>query len=98
MLTRILRARGARWHATAAELQSLLQQEFGDGSVVQVEDRSGGCGSFFHIVVVSDSFSKQPRVRRQMRVNKALGEHLASVHGVTMQTLTKPEFERLSPE
>jgi BolA protein len=52
-----------------------------------------GSESHFKVVVVSDVFEGQPRVRRHQQVNTLLAEELkAGLHALSMETLTAAEW------
>lgn len=49
----------------------------------------------FRLVVVSDCFEGQPLVKRHQAVNRILAAELeAGVHALSMQTLTRAEWQR----
>jgi BolA protein len=52
-----------------------------------------GSESHFKVVIVSDAFEGQPRVRRHQQVNAVLAEELeAGLHALSMETLTAAEW------
>ena len=54
-----------------------------------------GSESHFKLVVVTDTFSGVPRVRRHQTVNGILKDELAGpIHALSMETLTIAEWER----
>ena len=54
-----------------------------------------GAESHFKVVVVSGEFEGKPLVRRHQAVNAILADELAgTVHALSMDTLTAPEWER----
>ena len=54
-----------------------------------------GSESHFKLVVVTDTFSGVPRVRRHQTVNGILKDELAGpIHALSMETLTMEEWER----
>ena len=54
-----------------------------------------GSESHFKLVVVTDTFSGVPRVRRHQTVNGILQDELAGpIHALSMETLTMEEWER----
>ena len=54
-----------------------------------------GSESHFKLVVVTDTFSGVPRVRRHQTVNGILKDELAGpIHALSMETLTIEEWER----
>lgn len=53
-----------------------------------------GSESHFKVIVVSEQFGGESRVKRQQAVNTVLADELAGpVHALSMQTLTTPEWE-----
>ena len=57
--------------------------------------RSARIRSHFKLVVVTDTFSGVPRVRRHQTVNGILKDELAGpIHALSMETLTMEEWER----
>eukprot|EP00795_Rhopilema_esculentum_P015158 gene15158-6348_t len=59
-----------------------------------ITDISGGCGTSFSTVIVSDKFVGQPLLQRHRMVNSALSEELQSIHAFTMKTLTPEQWEK----
>ena len=54
-----------------------------------------GSETHFKLVVVTDTFSGVPRVRRHQTVNGILKDELAGpIHALSMETLTMEEWER----
>ncbi len=54
-----------------------------------------GSESHFKLVVVSDSFEGESLVRRHQTINRLLADELAaSIHALSMDTLTPLEWER----
>lgn len=55
---------------------------------VIVEDRSGGCGANFYILVESTVFRGLPRIRQHRLVQDVLKEEIAQWHAVSIETRT----------
>lgn len=53
---------------------------------VVVEDRSGGCGANFYIMVESPVFKGMPRIRQHRLVQDVLKEDIAKWHAVSIET------------
>jgi BolA protein len=54
-----------------------------------------GSESHFKLVIVSDRFSGEARVKRHQAVNKTLAEELGGgIHALSMLTLTPDEWRR----
>ncbi|KAI0662986.1 bola protein, partial [Cubamyces menziesii] len=54
-------------------------------SELQVEDVSGGCGTFYQIVIASDEFKGLPLVKQQRLVNQTLKEEIQGIHGLQVR-------------
>jgi len=53
-----------------------------------------GDGQHFEAVIVSEEFAGLSRIQRQQRVNKTLGERMASeIHALSMKTFTPKEWQ-----
>ncbi|CAG0884152.1 unnamed protein product [Cyprideis torosa] len=65
---------------------------------LEVTDLSDGCGSKFHILVVSSVFEGKNLLARQRLVNSALAEELQTIHALTQKTLTPEQWEKLKAE
>jgi len=84
-------ARSSRFMSVASEdtvktMTNTLQETFGPDAVVQVEDTSGGCGSFYRVSVASPTFAGVPRIKQHRLVNEALKSEIAEMHGLTIVT------------
>lgn len=53
---------------------------------VVVEDRSGGCGANFYILVESTVFKGIPRIRQHRIVQDVLKDEIAKWHAVSIET------------
>mmetsp|Transcript_139 Transcript_139/g.215 ORF Transcript_139/g.215 Transcript_139/m.215 type:complete len:102 (+) Transcript_139:33-338(+) len=53
---------------------------------VRVEDKSGGCGSFYAIMVESPKFAGLTTLKQHMLVKSTLADEMAQVHGATVET------------
>ena len=53
---------------------------------VVVEDRSGGCGANFYILVESTVFKGIPRIRQHRLVQDVLKDEIAKWHAVSIET------------
>ena len=58
-------------------------------SSLQIIDKSGGCGSFFEIHVVSSSFQNHTKIKQQQMVYNAIKEEMKEIHGVNLFTSTQ---------
>lgn len=55
---------------------------------VVVEDRSGGCGANFYILVESSVFKGMPRIKQHRMVQDVLKDEIAKWHAVSIETRT----------
>ncbi|KAJ7591389.1 bola protein [Mycena floridula] len=51
-------------------------------SRLQVQDVSGGCGSFYAVTIASTAFKGLPIVKQHKLVTEALKEEIAGIHGL----------------
>ncbi|KAF9534964.1 bola protein [Crepidotus variabilis] len=58
-------------------------------SQLQIQDVSGGCGTFYAIVIASDKFTGLPMVKQHKLVTETLKEEIAGIHGLQIQTIAK---------
>ena len=56
-----------------------------DGTV-EVEDVSGGCGSFMKVTVTSAEFANKPRVKQHRMVQEVIKKEVAALHGLNIIT------------
>lgn len=70
------------------ELTSKLQHapELENPTQVVVEDRSGGCGANFYILVESKVFVGMPRIKQHRTVQMVLKDEIAKWHAVSIDT------------
>ncbi|KAL7282072.1 hypothetical protein ACG7TL_003541 [Trametes sanguinea] len=54
---------------------------------LHVEDVSGGCGTFYQIIIASDQFKGLPLVKQQRLVNETLKEEIQGIHGLQLKTM-----------
>ncbi len=73
-------------------MEAVLRSKLG-AMHVAVADKSGGCGAFFDIHVVSPSFEGMTTMKQHRAVNEALAAEIASCHGVTLKTMTPAAWE-----
>lgn len=72
------------------ELVAKIQQapELENPTQVVVEDRSGGCGANFYIMVESKVFVGMPRIKQHRTVQMVLKDEIAKWHAVSIDTKT----------
>ncbi|TXT07137.1 hypothetical protein VHUM_03307 [Vanrija humicola] len=57
------------------------------GTQLQVQDVSGGCGSFYAISVSSPEFKGLSMVKQHKLVNDCLKEDIKGIHGLQLKTI-----------
>ncbi|KAI9001141.1 bola-like protein [Trametes punicea] len=55
-------------------------------SELHVEDVSGGCGTFYQIIIASDQFKGLPLVKQQRLVNETLKQEIQGIHGLQVRS------------
>jgi len=55
-------------------------------SELQVQDVSGGCGTFYQIIISSEAFKGVPTVKQHRMVNETLKEEIQGIHGLQLKT------------
>ncbi|OJT07336.1 hypothetical protein TRAPUB_1802 [Trametes pubescens] len=85
----------ARWYSSAQTkfstdgervIHEKLTEKFKPSELV-VEDVSGGCGTFYQIIIASDEFKGLPLVKQQRLVNQTLKEEIQGIHGLQLKTI-----------
>ncbi|GJN90512.1 hypothetical protein Rhopal_003523-T1 [Rhodotorula paludigena] len=66
-------------------LKDRLEQGL-DGAKVQVQDVSGGCGSFYAISVEHESFKGLSMIKQHRIVNDLLKDDIKGMHGLQLKT------------
>ncbi|KAF9452142.1 bola-like protein [Macrolepiota fuliginosa MF-IS2] len=56
-------------------------------TTLRVQDVSGGCGSFYAIMIASDQFKGLSRVKQHQLVTQTLEKEIASIHGLQIKTV-----------
>ncbi|RPD62006.1 bola-like protein [Lentinus tigrinus ALCF2SS1-7] len=85
----------ARWYAAQANfategekvIHDKLTEKFRP-TELHVEDVSGGCGTFYNIIIASDEFKGLSLVKQQRLVNQTLKEEIQGIHGLQLKTMT----------
>ena len=75
-----------------SKMESILRDELGANHVV-VEDISGGCGSMYKMLVVSDEFEGLNKVKQHRLVQRALATEIADMHGLILDTIPSSKFD-----
>jgi stress-induced morphogen len=63
-----------------------------DPSFLDLEDTSGGCGTFYRLVVASPSFDGLSLVKQHRRVKEVLKDEISAIHGLTIHTMTDEQY------
>ncbi|ORY84093.1 bola protein [Leucosporidium creatinivorum] len=66
-------------------LKDKLEKEL-DGAKVDVQDVSGGCGSFYAISISHPSFKGLTTMKQHRIVNGLLAEEIKGMHGLQLKT------------
>jgi len=72
-------------------LMKALQDRLSAEKVI-VADLSSGCGSKFHVLVVSKKFDSVKLLDRHRMVNEALTEELKTIHALQIKAWTPTEY------
>ncbi|KAJ1724884.1 hypothetical protein LPJ53_000882 [Coemansia erecta] len=83
---------------TADEIESLIQTNIGDIHKIQIEDVSGGCGSMFNVMIVSDKFKGLMRLKQHKLVHQALGDKMKELHALTLKLYTEEQYQKTVSE
>lgn len=78
---------------TTQAMTSLLEKEI-KCQHVQVVDVSGGCGSMYNVLVVSEAFDGIPLLKQHRMVKEVLSKEIAAAHGIVVKTMTPIAFEQ----
>lgn len=62
-----------------------LTEKF-DPAELQVQDVSGGCGTFYQIIIASGAFKGMPTVKQHRMVNETLKQEIEGIHGLQLTT------------
>lgn len=83
----MLRRAATRLLSSSSEqaIEAKLQQGL-NASLVMVKDTSGGCGSFYSIMVVSEAFRGKRLIEQHRMVKSLLKDEVADIHGLTLET------------
>ncbi|WVQ71824.1 hypothetical protein IAR50_001366 [Cryptococcus sp. DSM 104548] len=87
----IARVQGLRRYTAPAEsgeqvIYDKLKAQF-PGSRLEVQDVSGGCGSFYAILISSPAFKGLTTVKQHKLVNECLKEDIKGIHGLQLKTI-----------
>lgn len=76
------------------EIHTLLTKRFSP-THVQVQDVSGGCGSFYAIVIASKEFKGLNTVKQHRMVNECLKDIIGGIHGLQVRREGRDEHARV---
>ncbi|KAJ1876330.1 hypothetical protein LPJ57_004544 [Coemansia sp. RSA 486] len=68
-------------------IEQRINENIGDIQLIQTEDLSGGCGSMFNLLIVSDKFKGLTRLKQHRLVHQALGEITKEIHALTLVSI-----------
>ncbi|CAO1629561.1 unnamed protein product [Sympodiomycopsis kandeliae] len=68
------------------EIHGLLTKRFNPAHL-QVQDVSGGCGSFYAIIIASKDFQGLNTVKQHRLVNECLKDIIGGIHGLQLKTI-----------
>ncbi|WVF72039.1 hypothetical protein IAT40_006851 [Kwoniella sp. CBS 6097] len=57
------------------------------GNKLEVQDVSGGCGSFYAIIISSPAFKGLTTIKQHKLVNQCLKEDIKDIHGLQLKTI-----------
>lgn len=80
-----------------ATMNVLLENAF-KPQHINIKDVSGGCGAFYHILVVSELFTGKMTLHRHRAVQSALKDVIPEMHGLTLFTYTPAQYEKMQEE
>jgi len=69
-------------HPLESRLKALLTASH-NPTHIQITDVSGGCGSSFDVLIVSEKFEGKNRLDRQRSVNTSIKEVMGEIHALT---------------
>ncbi|KAH7100605.1 bola protein [Auriculariales sp. MPI-PUGE-AT-0066] len=70
------------------KIEDKLRTRFAPSNV-QVQDISGGCGTFYAISITSSAFKDLSIVQQHRLVNETLKEDIAGIHGLQLKTIAE---------
>ncbi|KAI0773832.1 bola-like protein [Fomes fomentarius] len=87
-----------RWYAAtqvnlATDGERVIHQKLTEKfkpTELHVQDISGGCGTFYNIIIASEEFVGLPLVKQQRLVNQALKEEIEGIHGLQVRRKSLP--------
>ncbi|KAJ1865279.1 hypothetical protein LPJ73_000044 [Coemansia sp. RSA 2703] len=83
---------------TANDIEKLIETNIGDIHKILIEDVSGGCGSMFNVMIVSDKFKGLLRLKQHKLVHQALGDKMKELHALTLKLYTEDQYQKILSE
>lgn len=77
----------AAYRSIHSKLTSSLQPSY-----LHLEDTSGGCGTFFRLLIASPHFDGQSLVKQHRMVKEAIKADIGAIHGLTIDTMTVAQY------
>ncbi|KAJ2726362.1 hypothetical protein GGI07_000677 [Coemansia sp. Benny D115] len=77
-------------------IKNLVCNNIANVTHIEVEDVSGGCGSMFNLLIVSDEFKNLMRLKKHKMVHQALGDTMKDLHALSLKLYTVEEYEKIS--
>jgi stress-induced morphogen len=78
---------------TQRSVRESLERSFPKSPLIQVDDISGGCGSSFSVMIVSELFEGVAPLDRSRLVHTGLGDLMKSIHALTIKTMTVKAYD-----
>ena len=78
---------------TPAQLEACLKESL-KPIHVNIEDISGGCGTSFKLLIVSEVFESLKLLERQRRVYDALDKLMPQIHALEMRCLPPSRWKK----
>ena len=76
------------------QIEQLLREHLSPLVHLEITDKSGGCGSAYATIIVSEAFVGVPLLKRQRQVNEILKDLLQDIHAFEMKTWTPEQWEK----
>ncbi|KAJ1648569.1 BolA-like protein [Coemansia asiatica] len=78
-------------------IEQRIKENIGDIHLIRAEDVSGGCGSMFNLLIVSDKFKGLSRISQHRLVHQALGEIKDQLHALSLKLYSTEQYSKLHP-
>lgn len=74
------------YNTSTEEIEKILGETFPNAQMIQVEDKSGGCGAMFEVYVESEKFKNLTIPKQHKLVYEALKDQIKLIHGIRVIT------------